>query len=166
MRSWALLPAIAIAAAAVGGYLLGRASSSPNAPERVAASAAVAPAAATPDVDLTRIQQAYVDLQAVAERLEAAAATLKSAPIAAASANGHTTIEARPTPAEAEAAARLANDTLNIALSRHVWSADDAHAFRRALPDLPPGERDRVIHKLLVAINSGQVRVTLRGAPF
>lgn len=165
MRSWALLPAVAIAA--VSGYLLGRAGTSPTAPAQVPVLAAMAPTAGTgtPDVDLVRIQQAYVSLQAAAERLEAVAATLKSLPATAPSAISYTTTETRPT-AEAQAATTLANDTLDIALGKHAWSADDAQAFRRALPDLPPAERDRLTRKLLTAINSGQVQVTVRGAPF
>ncbi|MFL6624009.1 MAG: hypothetical protein ACJ8J7_13235 [Sulfurifustaceae bacterium] len=163
MRPWAILPAIAIAA--VCGYLLGRASVSPKAPEQLPVPAAVAPAASASDVDLTRLQEASLKLQAAAERLEALTAILRSLPAAAPSANSHTTTEARPT-AEAEAATTLANETLNIALGRHVWSAEDAQAFRRALPDLPPTERDRLVRKLLTAINSGQMQVTVRGAPF
>lgn len=165
MRFWAILPAVAVAA--VCGYLLGRAGTSPVAPAQVPVFAAAASTNGTPspDVDLARIQQAYVNLQATAERLEAAAAALKASPAATPPATARTTADARSI-AESDAASSLANETVNIALSKHTWGPEDAQAFRRSLPDLPPAERDRLIRKLLTAINSGQVQVTVRGAPF
>jgi len=70
-------------------------------------------------------------------------------------------------PVSGKAAVEVASRTLDDAINRRTWTSDDAQEFRHAIVDMPPEERERLIRQLTVAINNGQLMVTVdRGPPF
>ena len=68
---------------------------------------------------------------------------------------------------DSAAAEQIASRTIDDALTRRVWSDDDAAAFRKAAPEMSAEGRERLVRRLTVALNTGQMRVTVRrGPPF
>jgi len=69
--------------------------------------------------------------------------------------------------ADGTAAEQIGSRTIDDALSRREWSDDDKAAFRKAASEMSAEGRERLIRRLTVALNSGQMRVTVRrGPPF
>jgi putative heme degradation protein len=67
---------------------------------------------------------------------------------------------------EARKAQEAASTTIDAAVLRHEWSQDDAYSFRAMLGAMDPADRELAIHKLTTAINAGQLRIMVVGAPF
>jgi hypothetical protein len=64
-------------------------------------------------------------------------------------------------------AIQSASHTVENAINRGVWSNEDVQMFRAAAPDMTADERERLIRRLTVAFNNGEVRVAVdRGPPF
>jgi hypothetical protein len=52
------------------------------------------------------------------------------------------------------------------ALAQGAWTPDDASALGRTVDTMSPEQRDAIFHKLIPALNRGQIKLTYRGALF
>jgi hypothetical protein len=67
---------------------------------------------------------------------------------------------------EAVAAQTEANNMIDTAVARHLWTTTDAEKFRLSMIAMDPAEREGTIRKLIQAINAGELHVTVQGPPF
>jgi hypothetical protein len=59
-----------------------------------------------------------------------------------------------------------AEKAIDDAFDRKTWDETDAIALRVALSNVASGERERLVRKLIVAANSGQLKVSVHGPLF
>ncbi|MCE9668700.1 hypothetical protein LY474_12825 [Myxococcus stipitatus] len=112
--------------------------------------------ATAPTVDTTRLSAELA--QVLREELARASVTARPAPTPAPA-------PAEPTP-QATRAHQQARQLLDDAVRARRWTTEDALAFRRALVDMTPTQRDEVIRRLVTSINSQSLDVQTQGAPF
>jgi hypothetical protein len=146
-----------IALGAAGGYL---AAASRTQPQPAATIAPVAPIghdrAGSPVVVAGGLSEA--DLRRVVkEELAAGRTDRDEAPAA----------PAQPAPhADNPAAYDDGMRRVNQALAQRAWTPDDASALGRTLDTMSQEQRDAIFHKLIPALNRGEIKLTYRGALF
>jgi len=123
---------------------------------RDAATARPAPAAAPTTVDTSRLSAELA--QVLRDELARAPLTARPAPTPAPA-------PVEPTP-QATRAHQQARQLLDDAARARRWTTEDALAFRRALVDMTPAQRDEAIRWLVTAINSQSLDVQTQGSPF
>ncbi|MCP3065127.1 hypothetical protein LXT21_40780 [Myxococcus sp. K38C18041901] len=72
---------------------------------------------------------------------------------------------AEPLP-QSSGAHQQARHLLDDAVRARRWTTEDALAFRRALVDMTPTQRDEVIRRLVTSINSQALDIQTQGPPF
>lgn len=71
-----------------------------------------------------------------------------------------------PPTAENDAARAEADELVTAAKSAGRWGPDDARRFRQLLVQMADSQRDALIQRLTVTLNSGELEVETGGAPF